>query len=44
MTCPELIPAYLANRNLSVDIDFKRYMRHFKKSFSSPRPLSRARW
>ena len=27
MTCPELIPAYLANRNISVDIDFKRYMR-----------------
>ena len=27
MTCPELIPACLANRNLSVDIDLKRYMR-----------------
>jgi hypothetical protein len=27
MTCPELIPAYLANKNISVDIDFKRYMR-----------------
>lgn len=26
MTCPELIPAYLSNKNLSVDIDFKRYM------------------